>query len=363
MKTHSSNISLYIHYPFCKSKCPYCDFNSFCFTIDEEKLINAYQKELDFYGEILKNRTIETIYFGGGTPILMSEKLLESILNKISCDGEISMEANPNSISYEKLKNFKNIGINRLSIGIQSLNDKDLKFLGRTHNRAEGLKAIENARKIFKDRYSIDMIYSRPNQNLQEWGDELQEAITLSPHHISAYQLIIEKGTMFARQKIQEQNENLSAKFYNTTNKIMEKNGLNFYEISNYAQFNYECKHNIVYWKSGEWIGIGAGAHGRLNVGNKRYAIQNVKNPLQWVKKVKTNGNGISVKTKLNADDIRSEKILMGLRTKQGINMNGLELKNIDMLSKEGLVVLNKDWISLTNKGFLLLNKVVEKLI
>ncbi|GMO58988.1 MAG: hypothetical protein Ta2D_04760 [Rickettsiales bacterium] len=184
-------VSLYIHYPFCRSKCPYCDFNSWCFTIDEQKLIDAYLTELDFY----KQYDFDTIYFGGGTPTLMTEKLLESILNKVNCKGEISMEANPNSISYEKLKNFKTIGVNRLSIGIQSLKDDDLKMLGRIHNREEGIQAIKNAEKIFKDKYSIDLIYSRPNQNITDWSRELEQGIALSPYHISAYQLIIERGT------------------------------------------------------------------------------------------------------------------------------------------------------------------------
>ncbi|GMO57707.1 MAG: hypothetical protein Ta2D_03480 [Rickettsiales bacterium] len=293
-------------------------------------MINAYLTELDFY----KQYDFDTIYFGGGTPTLMTEKLLESILNKVNCKGEISMEANPNSISYEKLKNFKTIGVNRLSIGIQSLKDDDLKMLGRIHNREEGIQAIKNAEKIFKDKYSIDLIYSRPNQNITDWSRELEQGIALSPYHISAYQLIIERGTRFSRWKIQEQSEDNQILLYEKTREIMEKNGLNFYEISNYAKLGYECQHNLVYWKNGEWLGIGAGAHSRINKNGKRYAMQNLKHPQEWLKKVSKKGNGISVKTKLNIADITNEKVLMGLRTKEGIDITGMELNNIAFLEK-----------------------------
>lgn len=377
------SISIYIHYPFCKSKCPYCDFNSYCnLNIEEEELIKAYLNEIEYYKDIIKDKIIDTIYFGGGTPSLMSEKLLSNIMNKINSlykinkNCEISLESNPNSINYEKLKSFKDIGINRLSIGVQSLIDEDLKFLGRIHNKNEAIEAINNAQKIFNDRYSIDLIYGRPNQNLKEWKNELNEAIQLSPFHISLYQLIIEKGTPFYRNKIQTPNEDIATKLYEETNNILEKNNIFQYEISNYAKNGYECKHNLVYWNNGEWVGIGAGAHGRININQKRYSIQNLKKPLNWLDKTLKNKNGISIKKLLSKQEIIEEYLIMGLRIKDGIKIENLQKNidcnnfydildknNIEFLAKLNLINANDKNIKLTKKGFLLLNSVIEKLV
>lgn len=377
------SISIYIHYPFCKSKCPYCDFNSYCnLNIEEEELIKAYLNEIEYYKDIIKDKIIDTIYFGGGTPSLMSEKLLSNIMNKINSlykinkNCEISLESNPNSINYEKLKSFKDIGINRLSIGVQSLIDEDLKFLGRIHNKNEAIEAINNAQKIFNDRYSIDLIYGRPNQNLKEWKDELNKAIQLSPFHISLYQLIIEKGTPFYRNKVQTPNEDIATKLYEETNNILEKNNIFQYEISNYAKNGYECKHNLVYWNNGEWIGIGAGAHGRININQKRYSIQNLKKPLNWLDKTLKNKNGISIKKLLSKQEIIEEYLIMGLRIKDGIKIENLQKNidcnnfydildknNIEFLAKLNLINANDKNIKLTKKGFLLLNSVIEKLV
>ena len=376
------SISIYIHYPFCRSKCPYCDFNSYCnLNIEEEELIKAYLNEIEYYKDIIKDKVIDTIYFGGGTPSLMSEKLLSNIINKINLlykinqNCEISLESNPNSINYEKLKNFKDIGINRLSIGVQSLNDLDLKFLGRIHNRNEAIEAINTAQKIFNDKYSIDLIYGRPNQNLKEWKDELNKAIQLSPFHISLYQLIIEKGTPFYKNKVQTPNEDIATKLYEETNNILEKNKIMQYEISNYAKNGYECKHNLVYWNNGEWIGIGAGAHGRININQKRYSIQNLKKPLNWLDKTLKNKNGISIKKLLSKQEIIEEYLIMGLRVKDGIKIENLQKNidcnnfydildksNIEFLAKLNLINANDKNIKLTKNGFLLLNSIIEKL-
>ena len=377
------SISIYIHYPFCESKCPYCDFNSYCnLNIEEEELIKAYLNEIEYYKDIIKDKIIDTIYFGGGTPSLMSEKLLSNIMNKINSlykinqNCEISLESNPNSINYEKLKSFKDIGINRLSIGVQSLIDRDLKFLGRIHNRNEAIEAINTAQKIFNDKYSIDLIYGRPNQNLNEWKEELNEAIQLSPFHISLYQLIIEKGTPFYRNKVQTPNEDIATKLYEETNNILEKNNIFQYEISNYTKSGYECKHNLVYWNNGEWVGIGAGAHGRININQKRYSIQNLKKPLNWLDKTLKNKNGISIKNLLLKQEIIEEYLIMGLRIKDGIKIENLQKnidcnsfydildkENIEFLTKLNLIHANENNIKLTKKGFLLLNSVIEKLV
>lgn len=377
------NLSIYIHYPFCKSKCPYCDFNSYCnIKIDEEKLLQAYLNEIEFYKKIIQENNIKTIYFGGGTPSLMSENLLFKIFEKINQIGkinkncEISLEANPNSIIFEKLKNFKNIGINRLSIGVQSLYDEDLKKLGRIHNREDVLNAINSAQKIFNDRYSIDLIYARPNQTIESWKNELEEAVKLSPFHISLYQLIVEKGTAFYKNKIKVPNDNLCIDLYNLTGEILEKNDIKFYEISNYAKKGYECKHNLVYWQNGNWLGIGAGAHSRLDINDKRVGIENIKDPQKWVENCLTNRCGKNKKYSLSEREIIEEFVLMGLRIKSGINIKDLQKnvkfdnfydilnkKNIEFLAKEKFIKTTDNKIRINKKCFVLLNSIIEKIL
>lgn len=378
-----NNISIYIHYPFCRSKCPYCDFNSYCSNIiNDEKLLNGYSNEIEYYRNILSNRTVETIYFGGGTPSLMDPKTIDKILAKISTIAkissscEISMEANPNSLDLLKIKELKSIGINRISIGIQSLRDDDLRFLGRIHSRGQGIDAIEMAQKIFGDGYSIDLIYARPNQNIDDWIIELNEAIKLSPFHISLYQLIIEKGTPFYRHHIKVQNDDLTTEMYSLTADILKNNGIEFYEISNYSKPGYECRHNMVYWNNGEWLGIGAGAHSRINIGKKRYAIQNLKKPEKWLKKCLEQDNGVSLKRRLSNNEIIEEFVLMGLRIKDGIALSNIQKnidcnslfdilneKNIDFLEKEGFIEANSDNIRIIGDNFLLLNSIIEKVL
>lgn len=382
-------ISLYIHYPFCNSKCPYCDFNSFAnLNVDKDILLNSYLKEINSYHKLLPNRKIKTIFFGGGTPSLMSANFLGKILNEIhklwnvDKDVEISLEANPTSVEIGKFQDFKNLGINRLSIGIQALNDKDLKFLGRKHSAKEGLNAIKIAQKIFQERYSIDLIYARPNQSLKEWKSELNDAIKLSPNHISLYELTIENGTPFYAQKISELNEDVATDLYFSTNEIMDKNDIPFYEISNYARKGYECKHNINYWKSGEWIGIGAGAHSRIcfnqteNNYKTRTVIENIKNPNLWMKKVQENDFGYKEKYDLPEQDFVKEFFLMGLRLRSGISNKDLQkytldktifdfvnLKNCELLEKQNFIEVSKKSIRVKNKGLILLNRIIENII
>jgi oxygen-independent coproporphyrinogen-3 oxidase len=371
-------LSIYIHYPFCVSKCPYCDFNSYCnIKIDEEVLLKAYLREIEYYREILLERKIETIFFGGGTPSLMGERLLEGILQqfKLSRHCEVSLEANPNSITLEKLQAFKRLGINRLSIGVQSLKDEDLQFLGRIHSRSEALKAVEIAQKVFETRYSIDLIYARPHQRVQDWEIELQEALRLSLHHISCYQLIIEKGTPFYKNKVQPPNEDLCLKLYESTMRIAKESGLSFYEISNFATKGHECKHNMVYWSNGDWLGIGAGASGRLTLGGQRIATQNLRTPADWCRHTMEKGRGFLRRTILTSRDIAEEAILMGLRTTRGLTLLDLQ-KNLPLqslyevideekvhfLQQKGLLRGNEKRIVLTRKGFLVLNSVIEYL-
>jgi oxygen-independent coproporphyrinogen-3 oxidase len=383
-------LSIYIHYPFCKSKCPYCDFNSHLFKqIDEQSFLQGYINELNYFAPKLKNRQIKTIFFGGGTPSLMPVYFVEKILEEISKiwnidkNCEISLEANPTSFEAEKFKDFKKAGINRLSIGIQALNDADLKFLGRQHSANEAKKTIKCASKIF-DNYSFDLIYARPNQSLKNWETELKEAINLSCNHLSLYQLTIEKGTKFYGQYLKKEfilpNENLSADLYEATNQITAKNDLELYEISNYAKKNYECRHNLSYWQSDDYLGIGAGAHSRVYLDNEaqRSAITMLHQPEAWIKNALENKEkniAIQKIEKINQEELLEEVILMGLRLKKGINNNVFEKhfgKNIEQifnfkqlfnLVENNLIKVDKRNIKITDKGLILANSIIDKVL
>ncbi len=315
------DLSIYIHYPFCKSKCPYCDFNSHVRDqVDYDKFLKAYEKELEFFSARINHTKVKTIFFGGGTPSLMPISLVDGILKKIGqlwqidANCEITLEANPTSSESAKFQDLKNIGVNRLSIGIQALNDSDLKFLGREHSSLEAIKTIENAVKIF-DNFSFDLIYARPNQTLQNWKKELETAINFGTKHLSLYQLTIEKGTkffsQFARGDFEMPNENLAAEFYDLTNEITAKNGFENYEISNYCRQNYSCKHNLVYWQGDDYIGIGAGAHSRVYFESEteRKAIFMIHEPNLWLKKISEKCVGIQKIERISETELLEELI------------------------------------------------------
>lgn len=377
-------LSIYIHYPFCLSKCPYCDFNSYRIkNIDEEIFLNCYLKEIESYYSITKNRKIDTIFFGGGTPSLMSVNFLDKIMKKInSCWGidniEISMEVNPTTVEIKKFEDFKNIGINRISIGVQSLNDRELKFFGRIHDREEAINAIKLAQKLF-DNYSIDLIYSRPEQKIKDWLDELKEAMILSPYHISLYQLIIEEGTVFYKKNIKPLEESKSAEMYNITKDFLQNSDIYMYEVSNYSRKKYECKHNINYWKSQEWIGIGAGAHGRLCDSlyhenyKKRYEIRNYNEIDKWQESVLNHGFGYEEKNNLTKKEFIEELLLMGLRMKNGIDIKDFSEYLIvnkieDIINKNYVnfidcIKLDNNHLSVKEKYFNILDSIILKLI
>ncbi len=340
--------SLYIHWPFCEKKCPYCDFNSHeRDNINYQDWENAYLNELDFYSEILiPNLKISSIFFGGGTPSLMNPKTIENIINKIAKkfrltnNAEITLEANPSSSEAEKFNNFKNAGINRISIGVQSFNEENLKFLGRKHDKNQAIKAIEMAQNIFAN-YSFDLIYALPNQTINDWQNELNFALKFSPPHLSLYQLTIEKGTdFFGRYKRKEfllPPTDLQDEMYNSTIRKAFKNGLKQYEISNFAERGFESKHNMNYWQYGDYIGVGAGAHGRisnkniinfsnlqkfskdkLENNNLKISTLNIHSPENWLNNVKINKSGLQAVKQMNISEIIEEKTYMGLRIKKG---------------------------------------------
>ncbi len=381
----SRDLSLYIHYPFCKSKCPYCDFNSHVRdNIDHAAFLQAYQNEIGFFAPRLKGRKIKTIFFGGGTPSLMPLALVEKILTTISnCwqldeSCEITLEANPTSFESSKFADFKKAGINRLSIGVQALNDADLKFLGREHSAAEAIFVIKNAAQIFEN-FSFDLIYARPQQTLESWSHELREALQFNTKHLSLYQLTIEKGTKFfgefKQKKFVMPNENLATDFYNITNEITAGKGLELYEISNYAKKGYQCKHNLVYWQGGDYLGIGAGAHSRVFFdGEKnRSAVMMLHEPKLWLDKALEQGAATQTIEEIFTTETLEELILMGLRLKDGIDnkifqqffgKNIVEIFNFQKLQRlvdEGLIEANDKNVKITDRGRILTNAIIVK--
>ncbi len=378
-------LSIYIHYPFCKSKCPYCDFNSHVREgVDHDAFLQAYEKELDFFAQKIGARNVTTIFFGGGTPSLMPISLVEGILKKISQvfhleeNCEISLEANPTSFESAKFFDLKQSGINRLSLGIQALNDDDLKFLGRQHSAQEAISTIENAAKIF-DNFSFDLIYARPNQSLKSWHEELLRAINFGTKHLSLYQLTIEKGTkfysQFQRGEFVLPDENLSAELYEATNQITADNGLELYEISNYAKKNFACRHNLVYWQGGDYLGIGAGAHSRIYFENdkERSAIMMIHEPTTWLEKTKKDGAGIQNLEKISQRELAEELVLMGLRLPQGISTELFQnhfgkkisaiinLKKLEKLRNQGLIEFDENNIKIPKDKRLLTNLIISK--
>ena len=374
-----NKIGVYIHFPYCEKKCPYCDFNSHVTKkIKHERFLEAYKKDFDHhFAKLLQKPSLESIFFGGGTPSLMEPFVVEGIVdyiknrfcengNEISPDFEVTLEANPSSFEVQKFRDFKNSGINRLSIGVQSFIEEDLQKLGRVHNKTQAIEAILHAGEIF-DRLSFDLIYARENQELQNWRDELTFALqTFNPSHISLYSLTIEKGTEFFKMQsdgklsIPKNQE----EFYDTTNEICAEFGLHRYEISNYAKDGYECKHNILYWQMGQYIGIGAGAHGRINTKNGRIATMNFNAPEKYLLSVEKNGNALQINEVLDFKTIAMEQITTGLRTIYGFEIHGIEqflaLEKVKILAEEGLVIQNPNRIIPTKKGLSLCDGIAK---
>lgn len=369
-----NTLSVYVHWPFCKSKCPYCDFNSHVAqNIDNDAYINAYLKEIEYYASKLgKGTEITTIFFGGGTPSLAPPHFFEKVISslaqhfKMASDVEITMEANPTSVEAEKFKEFKQAGINRVSMGIQSFDDANLKFLGREHSAHEAQKAIEIAAGTF-DRYSFDLIYTLPGQSVQAWEKELNRAISLGSRHLSLYQLTIEKGTPFYSQHrknvFEMPDDELSAEMFECTNNIMDTLGLPPYEISNYAREGQECRHNLAYWQYRNFIGIGPGAHGRYQADGKRSATMKIHSPTNWLKAVDEKGLGLQSSTDINDSQAFEEKIIMGLRMYKPLEIDTGKLKNLEHLKAHGLLNYTQNKVMVTDKGRLLLNKIISEIL
>jgi putative oxygen-independent coproporphyrinogen III oxidase len=320
---------IYVHWPFCVSKCPYCDFNSHVRArIDEAGWRDALLRELEFFAQQAPNRTVTSIFFGGGTPSLMAPDTAQAVIDHVAQhwtlapDVEITLEANPNSAEQARFADFRKAGINRVSIGVQALDDAALKMLGRAHDQREARAAIAAAAAF--ERYSFDLIYARPGQSVAAWKAELSDALKLASDHLSVYQLTIEPGTAFhtlhARGDLKVPDEETGAALYDTTHELLEKAGMPAYEISNHARPGGESRHNLVYWRYEDYVGVGPGAHGRLTFDGAKTATRQEKAPETWIARVRDQGHGTAERIPVGKDEAATEALLMGLRLAEGID-------------------------------------------
>ena len=374
--------AVYVHWPFCLSKCPYCDFNSHVRHggVDEAKFVRAYETEIAAIAARVPGRTVSSIFFGGGTPSLMQPSSVQAILDcigkhwTIAPDVEVTLEANPTSVEATRFRGYRTAGVNRVSLGVQALDDVALKELGRLHSAQEALDAVAVARSIF-DRYSFDLIYARPRQSLDAWEAELKRAIAETAEHLSLYQLTIEPDTPFfglhKAGKLNVPDEDLARDLYDLTQTVCDAAGLPAYEISNHARPGAECRHNLVYWRGHDYAGIGPGAHGRLTLDGRRIATETEKRPEPWLMRVDAQGTGITLEEKLTAGETADEYLLMGLRLAEGIDVarysalsgRPLDAKRISILREEGAVETTAEGrLRVTQSGFPLLDAVVADL-
>jgi putative oxygen-independent coproporphyrinogen III oxidase len=373
---------VYIHWPFCLSKCPYCDFNSHVRRepIDEPRYVRAFAAEIAASAARAPGRTVSTIFFGGGTPSLMQPATLAAVLDamakhwRVAPDAEITLEANPTSVEATRFRGYRTAGVNRVSLGVQALDDRALAELGRLHSAREALDAVAIARTVF-DRYSFDLIYARPRQEPNDWASELRTALAQAGDHLSLYQLTMEPETPFAALhaagKLQLPDEDTARALYDTTQEVCAAHGLPAYEISNHARPGGECRHNLVYWRSHEYAGIGPGAHGRLDIDGDRHAIATEKRPEAWLTRVETKGDGIVTDDLLTREDRSDEFLLMGLRLAEGIAIEryvavagrSLDSDRIAMLQDHGLIETTPAGrLRVTLPGFPVLDAVVADL-
>ena len=371
---------LYIHWPFCEAKCPYCDFNSYVSpNVETDVWEIALMSELDRHAELMHGRLLNSIFFGGGTPSLMPPALIGRLISRAlqhwtpANDIEITLEANPSSVEAARFAGFRAAGVNRVSVGIQALNNPDLKRLGRLHSVDEAITALKIANLNF-DRVSFDLIYARQDQSLTQWRSELSAAIDLSNGHLSLYQLTIEPGTAFGYRAEAGRleglpNEDLAADMFDLTNETCVAAGLEPYEISNYSCSGLESIHNIIYWRGGDYIGIGPGAHGRLTLSGKRLATQTALAPSAWLDRVSLNSSGTVKSEPLSKTDHANELIMMGLRMGEGISrsriqaVSGQAIHIPEHLVDLGFVEVSGDWVQATKAGRPLLNQLVQALM
>lgn len=373
-----AGFGLYLHWPFCQAKCPYCDFNSHVVPdVEQDRWAAAFETEIDRIADETSDRILQSVFFGGGTPSLMEVSTVERIMDRIqrrwrlANTFEVTLEANPTSTEAARFRGYRAAGVNRVSVGVQALNDADLKALGRLHSAAEALDAVALARETF-DRVSFDLIYARQHQSVAEWEAELSRALSFDPDHLSLYQLTIEDGTAFGARFKRGllrglPDEDRGADLFELTQTMCRVAGLPAYEVSNHAKSGEEGRHNLIYWRSGDWAGIGPGAHGRLTLDGVRYETISPKAPGAWLAQVEQAQTGENPRHALNPADILEERLMMGLRLVEGITMPEawLEKKSrvINDLSRSGLIVQSNRVIRATDAGRPLLNAVLSELL
>jgi putative oxygen-independent coproporphyrinogen III oxidase len=377
----AGGFGLYIHWPFCMAKCPYCDFNShIAAKIDQNRWARAYLSEIDRVGALTQGRILRSVFLGGGTPSLMDPEVVDAVLTKVRAtwpvanDIEITLEANPTSVDAGRFRGYADAGVSRVSMGIQALNDADLKALGRLHSAAEARAAFDIARSVF-ERVSFDLIYARQDQTVGAWKAELREALAMAIDHLSLYQLTIEEGTAFGdRYKAGKlrglPDEDRAADLFAVTQEIADEAGLMAYEVSNHARSGLESRHNLIYWRYGDYAGIGPGAHGRLTLGGLRHATETDRIPMTWLERVERFGSGDSLCAALSVADQRAEFLMMGLRLTEGVDRARLSSfgdcdlsKNINSLIDIGMVETADDRLRTTEAGRPLLNAVLRQLL
>lgn len=380
--TRDAGFGIYLHWPFCAAKCPYCDFNSHVrhAGVDQPRFLAAFRREIAHAAALAPGRTVTSIFLGGGTPSLMAPDTVAGLLDavagawSVAPDAEVTLEANPTSVEASRFRGYRAAGVNRVSLGVQALDDGDLKRLGRRHSVAEALDAVRTASAHF-ERFSFDLIYARPEQTPEAWAAELRRAIDYAAEHLSLYQLTIEPGTPFfglaQAGRLVPPDDDASRALYDVTQEICGLAGLPAYEISNHARPGAQSRHNLLYWRYGEYAGIGPGAHGRLVLPQGRTGTLTEKAPEDWLTRVERDGHGIVETETLSAEDQGDEFLMMGLRLTEGIDparyatLKGrpLHAGRLDALVKDGLVARRPDGrIAATARGAPVLNAVVAEL-
>ena len=382
MSGADADFGVYIHWPFCLSKCPYCDFNSHVrhAGVDEARFARAFAAEVAATAARVPRRMVSSIFFGGGTPSLMQPSTIAAVLDaiaqhwSIAADAEVTLEANPTSVEATRFRGYRTAGVNRVSLGVQALDDRALTELGRLHSAREALDAVGVARTVF-GRYSFDLIYARPGQTPQQWASELKRALTEAGEHLSLYQLTIEPDTPYAALhaagKLKTPDEDTARALYDTTQDVCAAHGLPAYEISNHARSGGECRHNLIYWRAHEYAGIGPGAHGRLDIDGERHATATEKRPESWLMRVEARGQGLVSDDVLTREERCDEFLLMGLRLAEGIDLarfaelagRPLDPARIASLHEHGLIETTPEGrLRVTLPGFPVLDAVVADL-
>jgi putative oxygen-independent coproporphyrinogen III oxidase len=379
-----AELAVYIHWPFCKAKCPYCDFNSHVrhAAVDSIAFAQALARELTSFAALAHRRKVASVFFGGGTPSLMPPAAVAHVLEAVArlwqLDErvEITLEANPTSADAQNFRDYRSSGVNRLSLGVQALNDADLRALGRLHTAEEAVAAFHLAARIFP-RLSLDLIYARPAQSLEQWRDELSEALAIQQGHMSLYQLTIEPGTLFhdlyRKGALVLPSEEQSAALFELTQELTSAHGLAAYEISNHARPGHESRHNLAYWRYADYIGVGPGAHSRLSLaGGKRLAFATERHPETWLQLVQSKGHGRIEQSELSSREQGLEMLLMGLRLKEGVDLDRyhrLSGRNLDertmvQLAEAGLLARGESsrFIRATPSGRRVLDALISAL-